>query len=174
MNCQTTINAATTDGAAHHGSLSRSKGLDLAAGVLLGLASVGFASLVTNFLKMWFLRKARQEFQMPLQEPQTKRNKDTSSDETTSSFADAMKNRKAMWMMTSPATQKQAINNDLNTSTFTLESMILSPEIKDSLLIIVKHEQAKADLFGKWGFETIHNAALFCGVPGTGKTMAAE
>ena len=60
-----------------------------------------------------------------------------------------------------------------------LENMILSQEIKDSLQSIIQHEQARSVLFEKWGFETIHKSkqgitALFCGVPGTGKSMAAE
>lgn len=60
-----------------------------------------------------------------------------------------------------------------------LESMILSQEIKDALQSIIQHEKARSVLFEKWGFETLHKSkqgitALFCGVPGTGKSMAAE
>lgn len=60
-----------------------------------------------------------------------------------------------------------------------LESMVLSPDLTDSLNSIVHHTKAQAVLHGQWGCDKIHRSsmgisALFTGLPGTGKTMAAE
>jgi len=60
-----------------------------------------------------------------------------------------------------------------------LEDVELPSFIKDKLRQIVSYSKAQQVLFGQWGFEKQHGraqgiAALFHGVPGTGKTMAAE
>jgi SpoVK/Ycf46/Vps4 family AAA+-type ATPase len=60
-----------------------------------------------------------------------------------------------------------------------LESLIVSDIVRETLASIVHYTQAQTVLFGSWGFGTVHRAktgvtALFCGIPGTGKTMAAE
>lgn len=60
-----------------------------------------------------------------------------------------------------------------------LDTMIVADGVKDSLESIVQYTQAQTVLFGSWGFGSVHRAktgvtALFCGPPGTGKTMAAE
>ena len=51
--------------------------------------------------------------------------------------------------------------------------------VKDSLSAIVQHTKAKTVLFGQWDFDSLHRttpgvSCLFCGTPGSGKTMAAE
>jgi len=60
-----------------------------------------------------------------------------------------------------------------------LESMVLAPAIKELLARIVQYTKAQSVLFEQWGSEKIHRSttgisALFTGVPGTGKIMAAE
>jgi SpoVK/Ycf46/Vps4 family AAA+-type ATPase len=60
-----------------------------------------------------------------------------------------------------------------------LESVILPSDIKEKLKQIVNYSKAQAVLFGQWGFQQQHGraqgiSALFHGLPGTGKTMAAE
>ena len=60
-----------------------------------------------------------------------------------------------------------------------LEDVQLPKEVKEKLKQIVNYSKAQAVLFGQWGFQQQHGkaqgiAALFHGVPGTGKTLAAE
>ena len=60
-----------------------------------------------------------------------------------------------------------------------LEEVELPAAIKDKLKQMVNYSKAQAILFGQWGFERQHGraqgiTALFHGLPGTGKTMAAE
>ena len=60
-----------------------------------------------------------------------------------------------------------------------LEEVVLPSDIKEKLKQIVNYSKAQAVLFGQWGFQQQHGraqgiSALFHGVPGTGKTMAAE
>ena len=60
-----------------------------------------------------------------------------------------------------------------------LEEVELPAAIKDKLKQMVNYSKAQAILFGQWGFEKQHGraqgiTALFHGLPGTGKTMAAE
>jgi SpoVK/Ycf46/Vps4 family AAA+-type ATPase len=60
-----------------------------------------------------------------------------------------------------------------------LDMVILSDSLKSNLQDIVNFGKAQSILFGQWGFNKQHGgskgiAALFCGEPGTGKTMAAE
>jgi len=60
-----------------------------------------------------------------------------------------------------------------------LDDVVLPDNLKQSLTEIVEYGKAQAILFGQWGFQKQHGtskgiAALFHGVPGTGKTMAAE
>jgi SpoVK/Ycf46/Vps4 family AAA+-type ATPase len=65
------------------------------------------------------------------------------------------------------------------TPTHGLESVVLPPAVKESLSSIVQYTKAQSVLFGKWGFDKMHRStsgisALFTGLPGTGKSMAAE
>ena len=60
-----------------------------------------------------------------------------------------------------------------------LEEVVLPTDIKERLKQIVNYSKAQAVLFGQWGFQQQHGraqgiSALFHGLPGTGKTMAAE
>ena len=60
-----------------------------------------------------------------------------------------------------------------------LEEVEVTEKVKEKLKQIVNYSKAQAVLFGQWGFEKQHGraqgiAALFHGIPGTGKTMAAE
>jgi hypothetical protein len=60
-----------------------------------------------------------------------------------------------------------------------LEEVEVTEKVKEKLRQIVNYSKAQAVLFGQWGFEKQHGraqgiAALFHGIPGTGKTMAAE
>mmetsp|Transcript_16708 Transcript_16708/g.19244 ORF Transcript_16708/g.19244 Transcript_16708/m.19244 type:complete len:1183 (+) Transcript_16708:634-4182(+) len=60
-----------------------------------------------------------------------------------------------------------------------IETMVLDEEVKESLSQIIQYSKAQAVLFGQWGFDKIHRSSsgisvMLHGVPGTGKTMAAE
>jgi len=65
------------------------------------------------------------------------------------------------------------------TPTCGLDAVVASEEIKKCLSEIVNHNKAQSVLFSQWGFGKQHRSnrgvsAMFCGPPGTGKTMAAE
>lgn len=60
-----------------------------------------------------------------------------------------------------------------------LDELVLSKEIHETLLDIVQFEKARSVLFGQWGFgkklgNNQGSSAIFHGLPGTGKTQAAQ
>ena len=65
------------------------------------------------------------------------------------------------------------------TPTFTLEDLVLPDDVRAQLAELVAHVELQHRVLDEWGFRGLLPRgqgviALFCGPPGTGKTMAAE